>query len=150
MAKHPKIAVNKWLQIEPHELTSELVLFWRSLPARSTRLSLPTRTRFSRGPFMSLISTVMMNMAWERELRSFMSVALQQNQSVYHSGKTNIYVPALFEEMLEVSQFCGRTIRLLFAFNFTKQLNLKSQSYSYQDFVWKCYLWKMAIVLDSC
>uniref|UniRef100_A0A669PSV8 Uncharacterized protein n=1 Tax=Phasianus colchicus TaxID=9054 RepID=A0A669PSV8_PHACC len=50
------------------------VLLCRSLPARSTRLSFPTRMcSWPSGP-VSLHSTVMRKMACERELRSFMLV----------------------------------------------------------------------------
>lgn len=66
-----------------NKLTSELVLFCRSLPARSTKFSFPTRTRFSRGPFVSLISTVIMKIAWDRELFSFISVALTKRKYTY-------------------------------------------------------------------
>uniref|UniRef100_A0A8C5A1R1 Uncharacterized protein n=1 Tax=Gadus morhua TaxID=8049 RepID=A0A8C5A1R1_GADMO len=50
------------------------VLLWRSLPARSTMLSLPTRMWSSPSGPASLHSTVTTKMAWERELRSFMWV----------------------------------------------------------------------------
>uniref|UniRef100_A0A3B5BLB6 Uncharacterized protein n=1 Tax=Stegastes partitus TaxID=144197 RepID=A0A3B5BLB6_9TELE len=50
------------------------VLLWRSLPARSTMFSFPTRMWSSPSGPTSLHSTVMTKMAWERELRSFMLV----------------------------------------------------------------------------
>uniref|UniRef100_A0A8C6M6N3 Uncharacterized protein n=1 Tax=Nothobranchius furzeri TaxID=105023 RepID=A0A8C6M6N3_NOTFU len=51
------------------------VLVCLSLPARSTRLSFPTRMWFSPSTPSSLHSTVMTKMACERELCSFMFVA---------------------------------------------------------------------------
>uniref|UniRef100_A0A8D3APP5 Uncharacterized protein n=1 Tax=Scophthalmus maximus TaxID=52904 RepID=A0A8D3APP5_SCOMX len=50
------------------------VLLWRSLPARSTMFSLPTRMWSSPSGPTSLHSTVTTKMAWDRELRSFMLV----------------------------------------------------------------------------
>uniref|UniRef100_A0A3Q3GSV3 Uncharacterized protein n=1 Tax=Labrus bergylta TaxID=56723 RepID=A0A3Q3GSV3_9LABR len=51
------------------------VLVCRSLPAKSTRFSLPTLMWFSPSTPSSLHSTVMTKMACERELCSFMLVA---------------------------------------------------------------------------
>uniref|UniRef100_A0A670HX00 Uncharacterized protein n=1 Tax=Podarcis muralis TaxID=64176 RepID=A0A670HX00_PODMU len=50
------------------------ILLWRSLPARSTRFSFPTRMWSSPSGPSSLHSTVMTKMACERELYSFMLV----------------------------------------------------------------------------
>uniref|UniRef100_A0A4W5PYB9 Uncharacterized protein n=1 Tax=Hucho hucho TaxID=62062 RepID=A0A4W5PYB9_9TELE len=50
------------------------VFLWRSLPARSTMFSFPTRMWSSPSAPFSLHSTVIMKMAWDRELRSFILV----------------------------------------------------------------------------
>jgi len=65
------------------------VLDCLSLPARSTRFNLPTRITFF--PPTPLISIVIIKIAWERELCSFMLVALQtQKCSTIKRNQTTI------------------------------------------------------------